>query len=112
MPLWTRRRWHQELRIQQHNTQQRLMLAWVWQMVPSTDSGHAFLHDFCVTIPYGSVVGVLAVIAYLQHTGSLATTLLAASLSVLSLTYLSLQNWRARKPCRPYTLLTAGVCND
>ena len=76
--------------------------------MPSTDSGHAFLHDFCVTIPYGCAVGVLAVVAYLQQAGSIATTLLAASVSALSLTYLSLQNWRARKPCKPYTLLTAG----
>ena len=79
------------------------------QVVPSTDSGHAFLHDFCVAIPYGCVMGALAAVAYFQHAGSIATTLLAAAVSALSLTYLSLQNWRAKKPCRPYTLLTAGA---
>ena len=77
-------------------------------MVPSTDSGHAFLHDFCVTIPAGSLTGVLAAVAYFQQLGAVATTLLAASIAELSLTYLSLQNWRARKPCKPYTLLSAG----
>ena len=78
------------------------------QVVPSTDSGHAFLHDFCVAIPYSAVTGALALLAYLQHAGSIATTLLAAAIAASSLTYLSLQNWKARKPCKPYTLLSAG----
>lgn len=79
------------------------------QVVPSTESGHAFLHDFCVAIPYSVVTGALAVVAYLQQAGSIATTLLAAAIAASSLTYLSLQNWKVGKPCKPYTLLSAGA---
>ena len=53
-------------------------------------------------------MGALTLIAWLQQQSSFATILLGACIGSLSFTYLSLQQWKAGKDCRPYTLLSAG----
>ena len=54
-------------------------------------------------------MAALTLIAWFQQQASFATILLGASIGSLSFTYLSLQNWKANKDCKPYTLLTAGM---
>jgi len=70
---------------------------------------HAFLHDFCMAIPYGMGVGVTGIVALFFKQYNTGLTLLGAAAAILSLAVLSLRTWSQQKDSRLFTTLSAGV---
>lgn len=75
----------------------------------SPDKGYAFLHDFCLGIPYGVSVLGLGVAAWVTSSPAVGAAL--ASAGVLSLVFqgLSLKCFNVSKKSAPFTIATAGV---
>ena len=69
---------------------------------------HAFLHDFCMCIPYGALVAAGGLVGKLVGWGQPATVMLVVGGLQLALSYLSLSVWRKARSAAPYTLAEAG----
>lgn len=69
---------------------------------------HAFLHDFCMCIPYGALVAAGGLLAKLFGWGQPAIVMMAVGVLQLALSSLSLKVWRLNKSAAPFTLLEAG----
>ena len=74
----------------------------------SDHAGHAFLHDFCMTIPYGAAATAAGGISYVLGAGLIGMTAAAAGVMVCLASYLSLQAWRQGEKSTTYTLISAG----
>lgn len=78
---------------------------------PAQHAGHAVLHDFCATIPYGA--GLLAAAAASALLGAASArvgyALAAGGLAVCLASFVSLQEWRAGRGSAPYTLASGAV---
>mmetsp|Transcript_20396 Transcript_20396/g.36617 ORF Transcript_20396/g.36617 Transcript_20396/m.36617 type:complete len:205 (-) Transcript_20396:523-1137(-) len=70
---------------------------------------HAFLHDFCITIPYGAFVLVNAIIFYLAGLVDLAAVSAVSSATIAMASVLSLKTWRRDESSTMYTLVAAGT---
>lgn len=71
---------------------------------------HAFLHDFCMCIPYGGLVTLGGLVMMLFGVGQVAKLIAGAGVSMLVLSTLSLKSWRAQQPvAKLFTLLEAGA---
>lgn len=71
---------------------------------------HAFLHDFCMCLPYGALVAAGGLLAKLFGWGQPAVVMMAVGVLQLGLASLSLKVWRQSKSAAPFTLLEAGKC--
>ncbi len=74
-------------------------------------AGYAVLHDFCMTLPYGTVALLVGVVSFFVGSAvlkSLAVPLAGVGAGTLALAVLSLKGWKQGKSSAPYTLLTAG----
>lgn len=69
---------------------------------------HAVLHDFCMTIPYGTVAGVGGLVSLLFGAEALGWQVAGAGAVVLLSSVLSLNVWRSGGAAQPFTLLSAG----
>ncbi|KAL4422629.1 hypothetical protein ABPG75_008826 [Micractinium tetrahymenae] len=81
---------------------------------PSSGHGHgggrhAFLHDFCMCLPYGALVAVGGLLARLFGWGQPAVVMMVVGALQLALSSLSLKVWRQNKSAAPFTLLEAGL---
>lgn len=70
--------------------------------------GHAFLHDFCMTIPFGiaCVVAGVAIVALGSQT--IGMQLLSAGAATAMCSILSLQAWKKGGSSTLYTAVSAG----
>lgn len=70
--------------------------------------GHAFLHDFCMTIPFGiaCVVAGVAIVALGAQT--IGMQLLSAGAATAMCSILSLQAWKKGGSSTLYTAVSAG----
>mmetsp|Transcript_23263 Transcript_23263/g.59427 ORF Transcript_23263/g.59427 Transcript_23263/m.59427 type:complete len:203 (+) Transcript_23263:921-1529(+) len=79
--------------------------------VDDSHAGRAFLHDFCMTIPYSAVA--LAGAAVMWFLGgaiqALAPTTAAVGVATIVTSILSLKNWKQGKEATPFTFLAAGA---
>ncbi|KAK9796308.1 hypothetical protein WJX73_000813 [Symbiochloris irregularis] len=73
------------------------------------DKGYAILHDFCMSIPYGTVVAVTGVVAWATGSTTPGVALLSAGVLVCGFAALSLQCYQAGKKSTPFTVASAGV---
>ena len=80
------------------------------QPIPDSHEGHAFLHDFCMAIPYGMGMAVVGLGSLLFGAGSKGFLVAGLAAALLALTFLSLIQWRARRPSKVLTLAQAGEC--
>ena len=78
--------------------------------VPANQQGfrHAILHDFCMSIPYGSVVLAAGVVSLLFGSGKQGLTFALAGTGILASSFFSLVQWRAQRPSTTFTLLSTG----
>jgi hypothetical protein len=75
----------------------------------SDHAGHAILHDFCMTMPYGAAATVAGAASYLLGGGGLlGMTASAAGAMICMSSFLSLQCWRQGQSSALYTLISAG----
>lgn len=68
---------------------------------------HAVLHDFCMCIPYGAVIGTLGLVAVLLKMTKFGALLIAIGIVEMFLSSMSLKRWKARKGGSLITLLSA-----
>ena len=80
------------------------------QPIPDSHEGHAFLHDFCMAIPYGMGMTMTGLGSLLFGAGSNGFLVAGLAAALLALTFLSLIQWRARRPSKALTLAQAGEC--
>ncbi|KAG1658521.1 hypothetical protein FOA52_009865 [Chlamydomonas sp. UWO 241] len=71
-------------------------------------AGHAFLHDFCMSIPYGALVIAAGVVAFALGAQSLLLPVCGGGAVALVCSVLSLQAWKAREDSTPYTVMAGG----
>ena len=78
--------------------------------VPANQQGfrHAILHDFCMSIPFGSVVLAAGVVSLLFGSGKQGLAFALAGTGILAASFFSLVQWRAQRPSTAFTLLSAG----
>ncbi len=75
-----------------------------------TQQRHAFLHDFCLCIPYGAIIAACGLLMRLFGGGQTAVLITGAGVLQIALSTLSLKTWRARQPvAKLFTLLEAGA---
>jgi hypothetical protein len=72
-------------------------------------SRHAVLHDFCMSIPYGSIAAAGGLVSLLFGAGALGWQVAAAGAAVLAASVLSLKTWKAGGSSLPFTLASAGA---
>lgn len=77
--------------------------------IPDSHEGHAFLHDFCMAIPYGMGMAVVGLVSLFFGAGSNGFLVAGLAAALLALTFLSLIQWRARRPSKVLTLAQAGL---
>ena len=84
--------------------------AQVCLQVPTNQQGfrHAILHDFCMSIPFGSIVLAAGVVSLLFGSGRQGLAFAAAGTGVLAASFFSLVQWRAQRPSTVFTLVSAG----
>lgn len=80
------------------------------QPIPDSHEGHAFLHDFCMAIPYGMGMAVVGLVSLFFGAGSNGFLVAGLAAALLALTFLSLIQWRAQRPSKVLTLAQAGEC--
>lgn len=73
-----------------------------------SEGRHAILHDFCMIIPYSSIVFLAGIVSLFFGTGWKGVALAAAGAVELWLTLQSLKLWRVGAEHRLYTTITAG----
>lgn len=80
--------------------------------VPANQQGirHAILHDFCMSIPFGSIVLAAGVVSLLFGSGKQGLSFASAGTGILAASFFSLVQWRAQRPSTMFTLLSAGKC--
>ncbi len=71
-------------------------------------AGHAFLHDFCMAIPYGALALVAAAVLLSIGAKQAATSLAVGGVVVGGASVLSLKNWKVQASCTPMTLVSGG----
>ena len=77
---------------------------------PAPSGRHAFLHDFCMCIPYGIIVaagGLLSAVWF----GLPGLYIAAAGIAEVVLSTRSLKAWRRRQSSTIYTLLQAAIAS-
>lgn len=72
-------------------------------------AGHAILHDFCMTIPYGALVAAAGVVSVFMGASTLGAGGVSAGLAVALTSYVSLKEWTKGNSSAPYTLTSASV---
>lgn len=79
--------------------------------VPANQQGirHAILHDFCMSIPFGSIVLAAGVVSLLFGSGKQGLSFASAGTGILAASFFSLVQWRAQRPSTMFTLLSAGI---
>lgn len=73
-------------------------------------AGHAFLHDFCMTIPFGAIAAAVGGVSLFLGMAAFGAKVASAGAAVLLASVLSLKTWKAGAGTTPYTLASAGVC--
>ncbi|KAL3137925.1 hypothetical protein ABBQ38_005172 [Trebouxia sp. C0009 RCD-2024] len=78
--------------------------------VPSNQQGfrHAILHDFCMSIPFGSIVLAAGMVSLMFGSGKQGLGFVLAGSGVLAAAFFSLVQWRAQRPSTAFTLISAG----
>lgn len=74
----------------------------------NSHAGHAVLHDFCMTIPYGGIAMLSGLVAFVFKASSVGTQLAGAGAVVSLASVLSLRSWRSGGATAPYTLVSGG----
>lgn len=77
-------------------------------------AGHAMLHDFCMTIPYGGIALVSGLVAFVFKATTAGMQLSGAGAVISLCSVLSLKTWKTGGSSTPYTLLSGGkqlVCH-
>ncbi|KAF8058107.1 FAX1 [Scenedesmus sp. PABB004] len=72
-------------------------------------AGHAKLHDFCMTIPYGGLALLSGVLAMALKASGVGLLLLGAGALISAASVLSLRSWKGGGGSAPYTLACAGT---
>eukprot|EP00879_Flechtneria_rotunda_P033307 GHRR01036875.1.p1 GENE.GHRR01036875.1~~GHRR01036875.1.p1 ORF type:complete len:212 (+),score=37.46 GHRR01036875.1:295-930(+) len=72
-------------------------------------AGHAKLHDFCMTIPYGGIALLSGVVAALFKAQTMGLQLLGAGVVICLSSVFSLRTWKAGGRSTLYTLVSAGT---
>ena len=75
----------------------------------SSRGGHAFLHDFCMTIPYGMGVGAAGILSLCFRAYTPSLVLLGAATAVEFLAVLSLKRWQQQQGSQLFTAISAGA---
>ncbi|KAL3150493.1 hypothetical protein ABBQ32_000314 [Trebouxia sp. C0010 RCD-2024] len=78
--------------------------------VPLNQQGfrHAILHDFCMSIPFGSIVLAAGVVSLMFGSGKQGLGFVLAGAGILAAAFFSLVQWRAQRPSTAFTLISAG----
>ncbi|DBA79087.1 TPA: hypothetical protein ACH3X1_008938 [Trebouxia sp. C0004] len=78
--------------------------------IPANQQGyrHAILHDFCMGIPYGSIVLAAGLVSLLFGSGHRGIAFAAGGTGILASAFFSLVQWRAQRPSTMFTLGSAG----
>eukprot|EP00882_Tetradesmus_deserticola_P008934 GHRQ01009424.1.p1 GENE.GHRQ01009424.1~~GHRQ01009424.1.p1 ORF type:complete len:179 (+),score=16.12 GHRQ01009424.1:127-663(+) len=71
-------------------------------------AGHAKLHDFCMTIPYGGVALLSGVLALVFKAPAVGLHLVGAGMVISLCSVLSIKAWKASSSSTPYTFVCAG----
>jgi hypothetical protein len=74
----------------------------------SSHKGHAFLHDFCMSIPYGMLIVALGLLTLVLGDRRHGALVLLGGVAILGSTTCSLIQWRAQKPSRLFTAASAA----
>jgi hypothetical protein len=75
----------------------------------NSHAGHAFLHDFCMTIPYGGIAALSGLLAFAFKAPAVGLQLAAVAAVVALCSILSLKSWKAGGSSTAYTLVSAGT---
>lgn len=75
----------------------------------NSHAGHAKLHDFCMTIPYGAIALFSGLVALVFKAPAVGVQLAGAGGVVSICSVLSLKSWKAGGGSTLYTLTSAGV---
>lgn len=78
--------------------------------VPANQQGfrHAIVHDFCMSIPFGSIVLAAGIVSLLFGSGRQGLAFALAGIGILVAAFFSLVQWRAQRPSTAFTLVSAG----
>ncbi len=78
--------------------------------VPANQQGyrHAILHDFCMGIPYGSIVLAAGLVSLIFGSGKQGIAFAIGGSGILGAAFFSLVQWRAQRPSTIFTLASAG----
>lgn len=81
----------------------------LWQ-VPENQQGfrHAILHDFCMSVPYGSIVLAAGLVSLLFGSGRKGIMFALGGAFMLAGAFFSLLQWRQHRPSTMFTLASAG----
>lgn len=75
-------------------------------------AGHAFLHDFCMSLPYGALAIIAAIVLVALGARQAAAHVGVGGLIVTGSAVLSLKAWRSDKPTAALTMLSGGECQS
>ena len=75
----------------------------------SSHSGKAFLHDFCMSIPYATLALVAGLVFTCLGRREAAVHMAGAGAVVCLASILSLKEWRSGNSSMPFTLMSAGA---
>ena len=81
-----------------------------WQ-VPENQQGfrHAILHDFCMGIPYGSIVLAAGLVSLMFGSGRKGIMFALGGAFMLAGAFFSLLQWRQHRPSTVFTLASTGM---
>ena len=71
-------------------------------------AGHAFLHDFCMSLPYSGLAAAAAVALAVMGATQAAIQVAIGTAIVAVTAVLSLKQWKVDKSSAPLTLITGG----
>lgn len=71
--------------------------------------GHAFLHDFCMAIPYGIAVALAGTVALCLKQVSLGFALICSAAAIEYIAALSIKRWKQRGTSASLTAATAAI---
>lgn len=71
--------------------------------------GHAFLHDFCMAIPYGIAVALAGAVALCLKQVSLGFALICSAAAIEYMAALSIKRWKRRGTSASLTAATAAI---
>ena len=92
-----------------HSLRHRCTLRPAILQATASEGRHAVLHDFCMTIPYGSIASAGGLVSLLFGAQALGWQVAGAGAAVLLCSVMSLKAWRSGGTHLPYTLLSAGA---